>query len=104
MRPIGLGFSRFWLIFGTLVPVTTAHPKLVALVRNKQNMYGTWGKAHVIPEKLTVKIGNNGRQHPLPHQAKTCARPQAKLRLRIGGLGVASMPIPRKYLVLNILL
>ena len=27
-------------------------------------MYGTWCKAHVIPEKLTVKIGNNGRHHP----------------------------------------
>jgi hypothetical protein len=26
-------------------------------------MYGTWCKAHVITEKLTVKIGNNGRQH-----------------------------------------
>jgi len=25
-------------------------------------MYGTWCKARVIPEKLTVKIGNNGRQ------------------------------------------
>ena len=28
-------------------------------------MYRTWCKAHVIPEKLTVKIENNGRQHPL---------------------------------------
>ena len=52
------------MILGTLVPVTTTHPKLVALVRNKQNMYGTWCKVHVIPEKLTVKMGNNGRQHP----------------------------------------
>ena len=26
-------------------------------------MYGTWCKSHVIPEKLTIKIGNNGRQH-----------------------------------------
>ena len=25
-------------------------------------MYGTWCKAHVIPEKLTVKMENNGRQ------------------------------------------
>ena len=28
-------------------------------------MYGTWCKAHFIPEKLTVKMGNNGRQHSL---------------------------------------
>ena len=27
-------------------------------------MYGTWCKAQFIPEKLTVKMGNNGRQHP----------------------------------------
>ena len=51
------------MILGSLVSVTTIHPKLIALVRNKQNMYGTWRKAHVILEKLTVKIGNNGRQH-----------------------------------------
>ena len=25
-------------------------------------MYGTWCKAHFIPKKLTVKMGNNGRQ------------------------------------------
>ena len=25
-------------------------------------MYGTWCKAQFIPEKLTVKMGNNGRQ------------------------------------------
>ena len=62
MRPVGLGFHPFLLIFGTLVPATITHPKLVVLVRNKQNMYGTWCKVHVIPEKLTVKMGNNGRQ------------------------------------------
>ena len=27
-------------------------------------MYGTWCKTHFIPKKLTVKMGNNGRQHP----------------------------------------
>ena len=27
-------------------------------------MHGTWCKAHVIPEKLTVEMGNNVRQHP----------------------------------------
>ena len=59
-------FVHFFLIFGTLVPATTTHPKLVALVRNKQNVYGTWCEACVIPEKLTVKIGNNGRQHSSP--------------------------------------
>ena len=57
-------FCPIFLIFGTLVPATKTHPKLVALVRNKKNIYGTCCKAHVILEKLTVKIGNNGRQHP----------------------------------------
>ena len=57
------------MILGTLVPTTTTRPKLGALVRNKQNMYGTWCKAHVIPEKLTVKIGNNGRQQLAPQTA-----------------------------------
>ena len=61
-RPVGLGFCPFFMILGTLVPATTTHPKLVALVRNKQNIYGTWCKAHVIPKKLTVKMRNNGRQ------------------------------------------
>ena len=47
-RPAGLGeagrpgfFPVLAHFFGTLVPATTTHPKLVALVRNKQNMYGT---------------------------------------------------------------
>jgi len=62
VRPVGLGFGLFFLIFGTLVPTTITHPKLVELVRNKQNMYGSWCKAHFIPEKLMVKMGNNGRQ------------------------------------------
>ena len=65
MRPAGLGLSRFCLIFGILVPATTTHPKLIALVRNKQNMYQTWCKAHVLLKKLTVKMGNNGRPHLL---------------------------------------
>ena len=51
------------MILGTLVPATKTHPKLVALVRNKKNIYGTCCKAHVILEKLTVKMGNNSRQH-----------------------------------------
>ena len=55
-RPVGLRFGPFFLIFSTLVPATTTHPKLVALVRNKQNMYGTWCKTHFIPEKLKVKM------------------------------------------------
>ena len=73
--PACLGFCPFFLIFGTLVPATTTHPKLVALVINKQNMYGTWCKAHVILEKLTVKMGNNGCQHVVDRQstfARTC--------------------------------
>ena len=64
MRPAGLGFSQFRLIFGILSPESTTDPKLVELVRNKKNMYGTWCKAHVILEKLTVKMENNSRQHP----------------------------------------
>jgi len=35
VRPAGLGFSQFCLIFGILVPATTTHPKLVEFVRNK---------------------------------------------------------------------
>ena len=62
-RPVGLGFCPFFMILGTLVPATRTHPKLVALVRNKKNMYGTWCKAHVIPEKLMDKM-ENSRQHP----------------------------------------
>ena len=34
-------------------------------------MYGTYCKAHVIPKKLTVKTGNNGRQH-CPPSLKFC--------------------------------
>ena len=37
----GLGFSPFLLIFGTPAPAIRTHPKLVELVRNKQNMNGT---------------------------------------------------------------
>ena len=29
-------------------------------------MYETWCKTHFILEKLTIKMGNNGRQHPPP--------------------------------------
>ena len=65
-------------------------------------MYGTWYKAHFIPEKLTVKMGNNGRQHP--PQAYTFARPRVKLNLRLGGSGVASMLIPCKNVMHKILL
>jgi hypothetical protein len=27
-------------------------------------MHGIWCKSHVIPDKLTAKMGNNGCQHP----------------------------------------
>ena len=57
-----MGFGPFFLIFGRLVPATITYPKLVALVRNKQNIYGTQCEAHFILEKLTVKMGNNGHQ------------------------------------------
>jgi len=29
-------------------------------------MYGIWCEAHFVPDKLMVKMGNNGRQHPPP--------------------------------------
>jgi len=29
-------------------------------------MNGTWCRAKFIPEKLTIKMQNNGRQHPSP--------------------------------------
>jgi len=61
-KPSGLGFFPFWLNFLSRVPATTTHSKLFALVRNKQNMYGTWCKDQFIFEKLTVEIWNNGRQ------------------------------------------
>ena len=37
----GLEFCPVLSIFGTLVPEIKAHPKLVELVRSKQNMNGT---------------------------------------------------------------
>jgi len=40
-RPSGLGEAGRPGIFGRLVPATITYPKLVALIRNKQNMYGT---------------------------------------------------------------
>ena len=43
-RPAGLGEAgrpRFLPIFGTPVPGIKTHPKLVELIRNKQNMNGT---------------------------------------------------------------
>ena len=43
-RPAGLGEAArpgFLLIFGTLAPAIRTHPKLVELIRIKQNMNGT---------------------------------------------------------------
>ena len=40
-RPVGLGFCPNLLNFGTLVPESKTHPKLVELVRIKQNINGT---------------------------------------------------------------
>ena len=45
-------------------------------------MYGTWCKAHVIPEKLTVKIGNNGRQYPPPSLNFFSSSSKAKVEAR----------------------
>jgi hypothetical protein len=36
-----LGFCPIMSIFGTPVPAIKTHPKLVELIRNKQNMNGT---------------------------------------------------------------
>jgi len=52
----GLGFCPIMSIFGTPVPEIKIHPKLMELIRNKQNMNGTWCKARFIPEKLTSKM------------------------------------------------
>ena len=41
VRPVGLGFCPNLSIFGTPAPEIKTHPKLVKLVRNKQNMNGT---------------------------------------------------------------
>jgi len=40
-RPAGLGFCPILLNFSVLVPGITTHPKLMELVRFKQNMNGT---------------------------------------------------------------
>ena len=40
-RPVGLGFRPILPIFGTPAPEIKTHPKLVELVRNKQNMNET---------------------------------------------------------------
>ena len=41
VRPAGLRFCPFLSIFGTPVPGIKTHPKLVELIRIKQNMNGT---------------------------------------------------------------
>ena len=41
VRLVGLGFCPNLPIFGTPAPDIKTHPKLVELVRNKQNMNGT---------------------------------------------------------------
>jgi hypothetical protein len=40
-RPPGLGFCPILLNFGVPIPGITTHPKLMELVRIKQNMNGT---------------------------------------------------------------
>ena len=60
-RPAGLreaGRPRILLNFLTPVPEIKTHPKLVELIRIKQNMNGTKCKAHVISEKLTAQNVN----------------------------------------------
>ena len=37
-------------------------------------MYGTWCKAQFIPEKLMVKMGNNGHQQYLVRHRSYCGR------------------------------
>ena len=44
-------------------------------------MYGTWYKAHVIPERLTVKMGNNGRQQPPNLQEYITAKNISELKV-----------------------
>ena len=48
-------------------------------------MYGTWCEAHFIPEKLIVKMGNNGRQHTSGVLFETgCDRSGIKAMLTVG--------------------
>jgi hypothetical protein len=66
-RPGGLGFSPLSSIFGVFAFEIKTRQKLMELVRNKYNMNGTLCKAQFIPEKLTVKMRNNGRQQEHNH-------------------------------------
>ena len=48
------------------MPAGTTHPKLVELIRTKQNMYGTWCKNSiysrevVLEQSLTLRLGGSG--------------------------------------------
>ena len=39
-------------IFGQWIPASTTHPKLVELIRIKQNMYGTWCKNSIYSREV----------------------------------------------------
>jgi len=47
-------------------------------------MYGTWCKAQFIPKKLTVKMGNNGRQQ-IPLAVRFVGRDQLLWNLMVQG-------------------
>ena len=66
-------------------------------------MHGTWCKTQFIPEKLMVKMLDNGRQYPSP-KLKLLLVLEQSLMLRLGGSGVALMFALYKYPVHNILL
>ena len=65
-------------------------------------MHGTWCNTQFIPEKLTVKTWNNGRQHS--PKLKLLLILKQSLTLRLGGSGVASMFALCRYPVHSILL
>ena len=65
-------------------------------------MHGTWCKTQFISEKLTVKMWDNGRQHP--PKLKLLLVLEQSLILRLGGSGVAPMLALYRYPVHSILL
>ena len=65
-------------------------------------MHGTWYRTQFIPEKLTVKTWNNGRQHS--PKLKLLLVLEQSLILRLGGSGVASIFALCRYPVHSILL
>ena len=67
-------------------------------------MHGTWCKTQFNSEKLTVKMWDNGRQHPPSPKLKLLLVLEQSLILRLCGSGVASMFALCRYPAHSILL